>query len=100
LVLARRQLLTDEDRRPLLGVPRDPVTLARHYTLTRSDHDLLTSRRGAANSLGCAVQLALIRHPGAALAQMEDPVDGLVAWLTTQLGIRPLRSPNARRSKR
>jgi Domain of unknown function (DUF4158) len=53
----------------------------------RSDQDLVTSRRGAANRLGYAVQLALIRHPGTALAQMDDPVDGLVAWLAVQLGI-------------
>jgi hypothetical protein len=63
MVLARRQLLTDEERRLLLGVPRDPDTLARHYTLTRSDHDLVTSRRGAANRLGFAVQLALPAIP-------------------------------------
>jgi hypothetical protein len=87
LVLARRQLLTYEERWLLLGVPRDPDTLARHYTLTRSDQDLVTSRRGDANRLGFAVQLALIRHPGAALAQMDDPVDGLVAFLAVQLGI-------------
>jgi P2-related tail formation protein len=31
------------------------------------------------------VQLALIRHPGVVLAQMDDPVDGLVAWLAVQL---------------
>jgi Domain of unknown function (DUF4158) len=87
LVLARRQLLTDEERRLLLGVPRDPDALARHYTLTRLDQDLVMSRRGAANRLGFAVRLALIRHPGTALAQMDDPVDGLVAWLAVQLGI-------------
>jgi Domain of unknown function (DUF4158) len=85
LVLARRQLLTDEERRLLLGVPRDPDALARHYTLTRLDQDLVTSRRGVANRLGFAVQLALIRHPGTALAQMDDPADGLVDWLAVQL---------------
>jgi hypothetical protein len=30
--MARRQLLTDEERRLLLGVPHDPDALARHYT--------------------------------------------------------------------
>ena len=100
LVLARRQLLTDEERRLLLGVPREPDTLARHYTLTRSDRDLVTSWRGAANRLGFAVQLALIRHPGAALAQMDDPVDGLIAWLAAQLGIPPAAfTEYARRSQ-
>ena len=85
--MARRQLLTDEERRLLLGVPSDPDALARHYTFTRSDQDLVAGRRGAANRLGFAVQLALLRHPGMALAQMDEPVDALVAWLAAQLEI-------------
>ena len=83
--MARRQLLTDEERRLLLGVPRDPDALARHYTFTRSDQDLVVGRRGTTNRLGFAVQLALLRHPGMALAQMDEPVDLLVNWLAIRL---------------
>jgi len=79
--VASRQLLTDEERRLLLGVPRDPDALARHYTLTRFDQELVVGRRGAANRLGFAVQLALLRHPGTGLVQMGEPVDALVTWL-------------------
>jgi TnpA family transposase len=78
-------LLTDEERRLLLGVPRDPDSLARHYTLTRSDQELVSHRRGAANRLGFAVQLALLRHPGRALPNMDEPVDALVGWLAAHL---------------
>jgi hypothetical protein len=85
--VARRQLLTDEERRLLLGVPHDPDALVRHYTFTRSDQDLVAGRRGAANRLGFAVQLALLRHPGIGLAQMDEPVDALVNWLATRLEI-------------
>ena len=85
--MSRRQLLTDEERRLLLGVPRDPDALARHYTFTRSDQDLVAGRRGATNRLGFAVQLALLRHPGTALAQMDEPVDVLVNWLAARLEI-------------
>ena len=83
--MGRRQLLTNEERQLLLGVPRDPDDLARHYTFTRSDQELVSSRRGAANRLGFAVQLALLRHPGRALAQIDEPVDALVAWLAAHL---------------
>lgn len=83
--MGRRQLLTDEERRLLLGVPRDPDSLARHYTFTRSDQELVSHRRGAANRLGFAVQLALLRHPGRALPNMDEPVDALVAWLAAHL---------------
>ena len=85
--MTRRPLLTDEERQLLFGVPGDPDALARHYTFTRSDQDLVAGRRGAANRLGFAVQLALLRHPGMGLAQMEEPIDALVEWLTVQLGI-------------
>jgi hypothetical protein len=86
-IMARRPLLTDEERRLFFGIPDDPDGLARQYTFTRSDQDLVAGRRGAANQLGFAVQLALLRHPGMGLAQMEEPVGVLVEWLATQLGI-------------
>ena len=85
--MASRQLLTDEERWLLLGVPHDPDALARHYTFTRSDQELVAGRRGAANRLGFAVQLALLRHPGTGLVQMDEPVDALVAWLAARLDI-------------
>ena len=59
--MARRPQLTDEERQLLFGVPGDPDALARHYIFTRSDQDLVLGRRGAANRLGFAVQLALLR---------------------------------------
>jgi hypothetical protein len=83
--LERRQLLTNEERRLLLGVPGDADSLARHYTFTRSDQDLVGHCRGAANRLGFAVQLALLRHPGRAFPNMDEPVDALVAWLAAHL---------------
>ena len=46
--MARRPLLTDEERRLFFGIPDDPDGLARQYTFTRSDQDLVAARRGAA----------------------------------------------------
>jgi hypothetical protein len=59
--MARRQLLTEGERRQLFGAPADPDALVRHYTLSRSDLDFVATRRGDANRLGFAVQLALLR---------------------------------------
>jgi Domain of unknown function (DUF4158) len=50
--MARRPLLTDEERRLLFGIPDDPDILAPHYTFTRSDQDLVAGCRGDANRLG------------------------------------------------
>lgn len=85
--MARRQLLTDEERQALLGIPPDADALARLFTLSRSDRNLVVERRGDANRLGCAVQLALLRHPGTALAYLDQPPDALVTWMAGQLDI-------------
>ncbi len=66
--MARRQPLTDEERQTLLGIPPDTDSLARLFTLSRADRSLVAERRGDANRLGFAVQLALLRYPGTALA--------------------------------
>jgi TnpA family transposase len=83
--LARRQLLTDEERNTLLGIPTEPDALARCFTLSQADQELVAGRRGDANRLGYATQLALLRHPGTALANLDQPPEALVAWLAAQL---------------
>ena len=85
--MARRQLLTDEERQALLGIPPDADSLARLFTLSRVDRNLVAERRGDANRLGCAVQLALLRYPGTALAYLDQPPDALVSWMAGQLEI-------------
>lgn len=54
--MARRQLLTDEERQALLGIPPDADFLARLIPLSRLDRNLVAERRGDANRLGCAIQ--------------------------------------------
>jgi hypothetical protein len=53
--MARRPLLTDEERRLFFGIADDPDGLPRQYIFTRSDQDLVAGRRGAANQPGFAV---------------------------------------------
>jgi hypothetical protein len=72
--MAHRQLLTDEERQALLGIPLDADSMARCFTMSRADRHLVAARRRDANRIGFAVQLALLRHPGIALAQLEQPV--------------------------
>ena len=71
----------------LLGIPSDADSLVRLFTLSRSDRSLVAERRGDANCLGCAVQLALLRHPGTALAYLDRPAGDLVTWMAGQLDI-------------
>ena len=61
--------------------------LVRHYTLSRSDLDLVATRRGDANRLGFAVQLALLRYQGLALAQAEGEIGTEVYWMARRINI-------------
>src|SRR4051794_27755758 len=42
--LKRRQILSDEERQALLGVPQDADSLARLFTLSHSDRHLIAER--------------------------------------------------------
>ena len=77
--MARRQLLTDKERNALLGTPAEPDALAQRFTLSQADQELVAGRRDDANRLGYATQLALLRHPGTVLANLDRPPEALVA---------------------
>ena len=72
-----RQLLTNEERQALLGIPPDPDGMARRFTLSHADRNLVADRSRDANRIGFAVQLAPLRYPGMALAQLAQPVEPL-----------------------
>jgi TnpA family transposase len=80
-------MLTDAERQALLGVPDDRNDLVRFFTLSRSDRDLVAGRHNDASRLGFAVQLALLRHPGTVLGNLDQSPAQLVAWMAGQLDI-------------
>lgn len=84
--MGRRDLLTDDERRALFSVPSDHDTMVRFYTLSRADIELVRTRRGDANRLGAAVQLALLRHPGFGFA-IDSAPPGLVAFMAAQIEV-------------
>jgi hypothetical protein len=86
-IMSRRKLLTEDERAHLFGIPIDEAGLARHYTLSPDDLELLHAKRGARNILGAAVQLALLRHPGFGLRSDEVVSDALLRYLAEQLGV-------------
>ena len=55
--MGRRDILTEEERRALFGVPEDRDAMVKLYTLSGADLDLVQARRTDANRLGFAVQL-------------------------------------------
>ena len=74
--MARRDLLNDDERKLLFGVPEDHDSRVKLYTLSRTEGEQVLAQRGAANRLGFAVQMALLRHPGISLAtQLQTGLD-------------------------
>ena len=86
--MGRRELLTEDERTLLFGVPVDEAGLARYYTLTPEDLELLLAKRGARNALGAAVQLGLLRYPGFGLVNNDTAApEALVRYLASQLNV-------------
>lgn len=87
--MPRRTLLSAEARSRLFGIPTERAEMARHYVLDAADSALVRARRRAANRLGFAVQLCLLRHPGTGLGTGEHPPAGMLAFVAEQLGVPP-----------
>jgi hypothetical protein len=87
--MARRKLLTSDERQALLGIPDDEESLIRHYTLSPQDRLQAEVRRRPHNQLGYAIQLCIMRYPGRVLGMDEDPPAAVVAYVAEQLGIAP-----------
>ncbi len=85
--MPRRTLLSAEARSRLFGIPTERAEMARHYVLDAADLALVRARRRAANRLGFAVQLCLLRHPGAGLGPVERPPAAMIAFVAEQLGV-------------
>ena len=94
--MTHRQLLTNEERQALLGIPLDPDGMARCFTLSRADQDLVAGRRRDTNRIGFAVQLALLRHPGIALANWSSRSSRLFSGLQSSWRFQRRRSMSMR----
>lgn len=85
--MATRHLLSAGAREELFGIPSDTASLERHYTLAADDHDLVATRRGQANRLGLAIQLALLRYPGQGWHDGACLPPALILWIGEQIGV-------------
>jgi TnpA family transposase len=82
-----RELLSKAQRSRLSELPEmDFRELARHHTLSEADLFSVGIRRGAANRLGFAVQLCLLRYPGRPLRSGEIVPRNIVEFVASQLG--------------
>lgn len=87
--MPRRSLLSRAARDAFFGIPAGISEITRIYVLGPNDLDLVRSRRGAANQLGLALHLALVRHPGFGWRDGECPPPALIDWMAHQTQVAP-----------
>ena len=87
--MARRRLVSLEIWARHYGAPLDEREIARHYTLTSDDLEIVGRRRGDATRLGYAMLMLYMRWPGRALEAGEvPPAPEGIAWEVRQATLR------------
>lgn len=81
--------LHPEQRQAFMQVPPDlsDREIARYYTFTEKERDLINRRRRDSNRLGLAVQLALLRFPGRTLMEIQEVPRPVLTAIADQLGV-------------
>jgi TnpA family transposase len=83
--MSRRSILSATDRASLFALPENHDDLIRFYSFDESDMALIRQRRGDANRIGFAVQLALLRYPGFAPASDIELPTPFIEWVAQQI---------------
>jgi uncharacterized protein DUF4158 len=81
--------LNPEQRHALTQIPSDlsDRDIARYYTFTEKERELINRRRRAANRLGFAVQLALLKFPGRTLMEVKEVPRAVLAAIAEQVDV-------------
>ena len=81
--------LNPEQRHALTQIPSDlsDRDIARHYTFTEKERELINRRRRASNRLGFAVQLALLKFPGRTLMEVKEVPRAVLTTIAEQVDV-------------
>jgi TnpA family transposase len=81
--------LNSEQRYELTHIPPNlsDREIARYYTFTEKERDLINRRRRDSNRLGFAVQLALLKFPGRTLMEVKEVPKPVLAAIAEQVGV-------------
>jgi TnpA family transposase len=92
--------LNAEQRHALTHIPPDlsDRKIARYYTFTEKERELINRRRRASNRLGIAVQLALLKFPGRTLMEVKEVPKPVLAAVAEQVSIPASRAVAQRRT--
>src|SRR5712691_9706033 len=81
--------LNPEQRHALTQIPSDLSErgIARYYTFTEKERELINRRRRASNRLGFAVQLALLKFPGRTLMEVKEVPRSVLTAIAEQVDV-------------
>src|SRR5258708_9704899 len=81
--------LNPEQRHALTQIPSDlsDRDIARYYTFTEKERELINRRRRASNRLGFALQLALLKFPCRTLMEVKEVPKPVLAAIAGQVGV-------------
>lgn len=84
-------LLTEEQRLEFTQIPQNisEWEIAKHYTFTDNDIEIIKRHRRDYNKLGFAVQLCCLRNPGWSLSNINGIPDIVLNYIAEQLQISP-----------
>lgn len=81
--------LTPEQRHALMQISADlsDRDIARYYTFTQKDLDLINQKRRPHNRLGFACQIAVLRYPGRPLKEVATLPPRVLAAIADQVQV-------------
>jgi len=84
-------LLTEEQRLEFTQIQQNisEWDIAKHYTFTVNDMEIINRHRRNYNRLGFAVQLCCLRNPGWALSNLTNIPDIVLRYIAYQLSVNP-----------
>ncbi|AJA46824.1 transposase [Clostridium pasteurianum DSM 525 = ATCC 6013] len=84
-------LLTEDQRLEFTQIPQNisEWEIARYYTLTENDIEIVNRHRRNYNRLGFAVQLCVLRNPGWSLGNTQEIPESILCYISEQLNINP-----------
>jgi TnpA family transposase len=84
-------ILTEEQRLEFTRIPQNisEWEIAKYYTLTENDIDIINRHRRDFNRLGFAVQLCCLRNLGWSLGNISDIPDSVLFYIAEQVRIHP-----------
>jgi len=82
-------LLTEEQRLEFTQIPQNisEWEIARYYTFTDNDLEIINRHRRDYNRLGFAIQLCCLRNPGWTLGNMSDIPDTVLSYIAEQIQV-------------